>query len=364
MALFHRLGTWLLVVGLMHIALPARAAEFDKYLLDDTDGVMSVNVKQVLASPLFTKKYQKQVEELLKMGAAQELLKDSGLDPLKDVERLTLVASKSCYQSKGAANNGKVMSSETFFPLVILQGRFDPAKLKTKGEQLAKAGGTVKIHKVGEAQVYEVTIKGTSTAFVAVLDKSSVVVAGSRRHAEDAIEKATGKKKTELKHKAMKTLVDKMDAKQTIAWAACSEMIGETQVSATFDGQNNIVKVKHVTLAEMGIESASGGLIVGATIKGSTALICKDGDTAKAMGTSIQDGLKSGIAETEKLVAKDKQFAPLVVLLKAIKVAAKDKTVNLQGEGGADGIEAIFKLWFMASEGKDLLPPAPAQEAK
>src|SRR5262245_23171405 len=79
---------WLVAAVVLLAAPPAPAAELDKYLLDDTDFVLSMNVKQVLSSPAFTKHYQKQVEELLKMEPVQRVLKDSGFDPLKDVDRL------------------------------------------------------------------------------------------------------------------------------------------------------------------------------------------------------------------------------------------------------------------------------------
>ena len=39
------------------LAVPASAATPDKYLLDDTDGVAFLNVRQIVASPLFKKHY-------------------------------------------------------------------------------------------------------------------------------------------------------------------------------------------------------------------------------------------------------------------------------------------------------------------
>src|SRR5262245_16671714 len=100
MAHFHRLGTWLLVVSLVSLFLPrpSRAADFEKYLLDDADAVLTVNVKEVAESPLFTKHFRKQAEALLQMDLVQKLLKDAGVDPLKDVERLTAVMGNSSHR--------------------------------------------------------------------------------------------------------------------------------------------------------------------------------------------------------------------------------------------------------------------------
>src|SRR5262249_39603493 len=113
------IATWLLAIGLLSVALPARAAEFDKYLLDDTDAVLTVNVKQITASPVYTKNFQKQVEGLLKMEPVANVLKGTGVDPLKDIERATLVTGRSCYGPEGQVKEPSKISGG---PLIIAQG--------------------------------------------------------------------------------------------------------------------------------------------------------------------------------------------------------------------------------------------------
>src|SRR6516164_3409564 len=70
---------------------PPAAAPIDKYLLNDTDLLIVVEVKQILASPFLTKKHRQQIEELLKSEPAQVWLKDTGFDPLRDIDRVILV---------------------------------------------------------------------------------------------------------------------------------------------------------------------------------------------------------------------------------------------------------------------------------
>ena len=57
---------WLCALSLLSLAGPIRAADFDKYLPDDTDGLMTINVKQALGSALHAKHLKKPIEDLLK----------------------------------------------------------------------------------------------------------------------------------------------------------------------------------------------------------------------------------------------------------------------------------------------------------
>src|SRR5262249_39844351 len=156
---------------------PAPAAELDKYLLDDTDFVLSMNVKQVLSSPAFTKHYQKQVDGLLKMEPVQRVLKDSGFDPLKDVDRLMLAMGKSGHQVD-IHPNPRGPTGPASGPILPLQGRFDPAKLQAKAEQLRKDfPQLLKPHQVGAAQVYEIHDGPRFIFFVALVDKTTLVAA-------------------------------------------------------------------------------------------------------------------------------------------------------------------------------------------
>src|SRR5262249_38311994 len=153
------------------------------------DFVVQINVEQLLASPLYKQNYQKQAEELLKMEAVQAVLKDTGLDPLKDLKRVTLVTGRSC--PPDVEKTGKMG-----MPVVILEGHFDKAKLQAKAEQLAKDGKALKIHAVGDDKVYEVlNLPGNEKGFVALVGEDTLVASGLKEQVVTALEKAAGKKK-------------------------------------------------------------------------------------------------------------------------------------------------------------------------
>src|SRR5262249_32482587 len=81
MAPIRRYSLVLLAAAFLGFALPAQAApapadeqpKVHKFLPDDSGGVFLVNIKQIVASPLYTKNFQKQVDELLKKDEVQTI---------------------------------------------------------------------------------------------------------------------------------------------------------------------------------------------------------------------------------------------------------------------------------------------------
>src|ERR1700722_13302674 len=106
-----------LTVTVQAAPLPEAPLLTDKYLLDDADFVLVANVKQILASPVYKKSYDKVVGDFLKEEKVASLLKDLGVDPLKDVDRVCAVMGRSFFPGgKAGAGSG---------PLLLVQGRFD-----------------------------------------------------------------------------------------------------------------------------------------------------------------------------------------------------------------------------------------------
>src|SRR5437762_386637 len=124
----------LLLSGLaLAFAAPTRAAEFDQYLPNDTAVVVSVNVEQLLNSPLGKKYLRAALEQAIKDNPqAQEILKALNFDPLKDLTRLTVAAT----------------GTEQDNALAILNGQFDREKVEsTLAKVAADQPDKLKIHK-------------------------------------------------------------------------------------------------------------------------------------------------------------------------------------------------------------------------
>src|SRR5690348_15351621 len=112
----NRYCRWLCVAVIAVVAAPVHAAELDKFLPDDTQVVASINVRQILDSGL-AKKYEiaKEFEKALGQNEeATKVLKGLGLDPLKDITRITI------------AHTGKQDDKQV---LACIHGSFDLAKI-------------------------------------------------------------------------------------------------------------------------------------------------------------------------------------------------------------------------------------------
>jgi hypothetical protein len=299
------------VVLALAAVLPVRAGDAEKYLPDGANSVISINVRQFLDSALIKKAALDKA--LAGDDEAQKVLKDLGLDPFKDVERVVSVSGPGDDQT-----------------LLIFEGKFDPAKFEAKADEVARdQKDQLEIHKTSAGKVYEVknisdllpalpaqaggVIKNKSL-FVAVADKSTVVVSPSKAAAGEVLDKAAGKKTTKLKSKELAALLGKMDPKQTVALA----------VPGNSDGAD---KVKSIT----------GGLTVAADVKIDVNVAATDADAA----ASLTDEIKTQLDKAQGIAAA---IAPLKEALDAIKVEAKDKNIAITGTIKGDTLERLAKV--------------------
>jgi len=353
MALMRRASILLATVVLLSASLTTRAADFEKYLPDDTSEVFVVNVKQAIASPLFTKNYQKLADDMLKQDVVQKLLKDSGFDPFKDVDRATISMGRGSYKMK-VISDGKGRASNGPFPFVIVEGRFDAAKLQARAKQFATDMPTrFKQHQVGDTAVWEFVEDSLNSHYFALLGKNMLVYGSLKDQVTDALERAAGKKKAMPKTKDLSALIAKMDAKQAVSWVMTGETSLGLSVKATF-GRPGAGAVREITafhpLSEQSIENIAGGMTVGDDIQVRAVVAFKDADKAKETAKLIEGGIGEGIKE----LAGAKEAAPLLDSLKTVKVATQDKTATVQGQATAAAINAA--LTFLGTSQKGAAP--------
>src|SRR3954468_15012654 len=154
-------------------AAPVRAAEVDVLLPAETEAVMFVNVKQILDSDLVKKYALGQIKQALQGNENQKLLKDLGLDPLKDIDRVTV----------GSWGKGP----EDMEAVAIVRGRFDPEKLFAAAkDQAGKNADKMAIveEKVGDKTYKLVKITQDNQPkpfYVAVADEKTIVGANDKK---------------------------------------------------------------------------------------------------------------------------------------------------------------------------------------
>jgi hypothetical protein len=311
-----------LALAALLLAAPARAVEVDKLLPNDTETVLSVNVKQILTSPLVKKLPVDKAKDLLKdQGEAHKVLTDLGFDPFNDVDSITVAGSGGTEPDKG---------------LIIAHGKFDVAKFKAKAEEVAKENeNSLKIHKVpdgkgGQTQLYEVNAPGANQAmFAAILGPTTIVASGGKDYVLDAIDKNAGKKTTQLKSKALQALLGRIDAKQSLYLALLGSTLAKSPLGSNDDAKQVIDKV----------DDAIASLSIEKDVKLEVSVTAKSANDAKDLDEKIKDGLNTALGFVALAATNNKEIAPLVDLLKNVKPNVKDKVVGVEIEIPGAAIE-------------------------
>jgi hypothetical protein len=317
------------------LALPAFAFTSEKYLPDDTNAVIVFNAQNFLESALIKK------AGLDKMLAASsqvnKVFKELELDPLKDVQRVLSAG------TEGGEDKA----------VIIFQGKFNRGKFQVKAEEVAKKlENHLKIHKTENGLIYElaqldqlVQLPPQARAAISLKDKTlyfglpddnHLVLTSTRSLTLDILDKAAGKKQTQLKNKGLTPLLQKMDPKETLSVAILpGDSLGTDK-----------------------IKSITGGLTISENIVLDVVVATADADAAK----EINDALKESITAVQGVVGglvltQNKALAPLTDILGALKTEAREKDVLLKGTVKGATLEKLFQ--GLAEQGRK---PAPAKE--
>ncbi len=319
-----RRSLWLCALSAFAAVPSARAADLDKYLPEDTEMVVSINVRQILDSDFFKKNVGDAARDALNgVDQAPEILKDLGFDPFKDLDRVVVAAPGGADQDRG---------------LVIAHGRFDLDKFRAKAEQVSKDEPDIlKIHKIadgadGKFLVYEVTVNEQAPpVFVALADATTVLASPGKDYVVDAMRKVSSKEAPVLKNKQMQGLLERMNDKQSVSLA----VVG----GALSDGAPQEVK----DLFEK-IDALGGGVTLDDDVKIEVAATAKNADDAK----DVVDDLKSYLNQARLLLSalaftKNAKVDVLIDLVNSVKISVKDKTVVVKATVSADSIEGALK---------------------
>jgi hypothetical protein len=329
--LYHRwIGRLALTVALAGL-LPSAGSAREIYLPVDSEIVFTINLRQLLDSPLIKDNLLGQAREAVKNSPAADVLKELGLDPFKDLDRITVAGPASKEQDRG---------------LVIIRGKFNTDKLKAKAEELIKAEATaadkplIKKLKVpdgngGDAIIYQIRPPEAPMAFfVTIMDGKTILASPGKDYVVDAI-RMTAEKPVELKAKGIQALLDKMDERQSFSIAAISEVLG----NALGDLGGGVGGLDKVT-------AVSGGLTLTDELKLEVGISTKDTDAAKELHDSLSGQLNFALALAAGIAQGIEANPGLDValeLLKSVRVTAKDKTVFIKGRVNADTLQDLLK---------------------
>jgi hypothetical protein len=347
---------WLLggIVGLLAFALPAQAAEVDKFLPDHTEAVVTVNVKQLLHGGLMKKFGLEPLQQALNdCDECKKLLKSLGIDPLTDLDRVTTAA---------AVNGDKP------FGVVIIHGRFDTAQFQKGAKALATDHDNfVKMHKAGERRYYEVvapdkhgsmlfgaglnTDKTGATVptfafdgkcspldlpgsfYFGLVDRGTLILASEKEALLDSFDRAESPKKPTLK-KSVRRAIEECDSKQSLWMVARMNALTENDATAEAEEPEEPNRISALT----------GGITIGDDVKIHVTLTAMNTDAAKDVMKDLED-LRTRLTGLATLLSgTQKDCACLKDVPKAIAATRKGKTISIECTLDADLMEQLAGL--------------------
>ncbi len=310
--------------------MPLRAADLDPYLPEDTENYLSINVRQIVDSPLFQKQLLVPLKEMLVEAGGetvQSILKEVGVDPFKDIDRITIVSPRSLETDRG---------------LIIVQGTFDQAKFEAKGKEAARTNSdALKLHAVKiaantKATIWEVAIpqQPDTPLFVALPSNKTLLVSPGKDYIVDAMRQQAGRAKPNLKNKEVAAVLEKINPRQSISVA----LFGKSLAQA-----DNELLPQFLTEAFGSVEALGGGVTVQEDVKLELLLANSDSDSAARMQKTLDKLLKSALVGLSLLGDERRELTLVLDVVKSIKITNRGRVVSISGRLTQDVLEDFFR---------------------
>jgi hypothetical protein len=310
----------LIAVAVLAVVLPARAAEVDKYLPQDTEIVVVVNARQLVDSPLVKKHLLNHIQEFIENNdEITEILDDLEFDPFADLKSITAALTMVGTEAKG---------------LIIVHGNFDEAKFVDKAKEVARDKSDIlKIHKEDEYTIYEVNVDGGGKPlFVGIVDEHTIVAGPEKQYILDAFAKALDKKDSAVSREIAE-LIEKVNAKQSVWFAATANAFLRGDLSHDEKARKNLEKVNGIT----------AGITIGRDVKAAFTIAANSADSAKELAREIKTALEQAKAFLPLLAEQSKELAPAIDVVGSLRVNTEGSTVTIKGEVSEELIEKSLK---------------------
>jgi hypothetical protein len=306
----------------------APAGLVDDLLPDDTGGVVRINVRQILTSPLGRKLPRGKIQDAIRSREEiDRFLKEAGIDPLEDLDSIVLAVSGGTDPDGG---------------LLIVHGRFDVQKVRARAEETAREKPDVlKIHTLpegrgGTARLCEVTLPGaTEPLWVALPNGTTMLAATGKAYVLDALDKEAGRKQTQFKSNDLAALLSRLDTNQSI----CVAVLGSTLANNPQLGGNPDVKEVLDKVSD-----ATAAISIEQDLKIQVSITAKTANDARDLDEKLKDGLNTALGAVALIAGQKKELAPLVDVLKNARPAVQGKVVGVEVELPGKSIEKVLEM--------------------
>lgn len=313
--------SWPALLGLVLAALPARAADIEKLLPDDTTAVLTINVGQILDSAVVKKYVLPDIEAKVntEVGKVVRLL---GLNPVKEISAVT-------FASPGGSDQNKWLG--------VVSGSFDPGRIQSAVDQFSKGRpDAVAVHRQGEVRIYEdLSNKDDQSSwpkYFALLDRHTLVASPNKDYVTGAVARAAGKQESKL-DAGLRALLAKQDPKQSLWLAAVASKEMRQQLAKNGGAKDFADK----------IQSLSGGVTLAEDVRLNLRVQTSDPNAARQVRQSLEAG-KAVIILAVSVNEELKDYAPGIIdVLNSFRFAQDQGAVSVELTVAAGLLEQNIK---------------------
>jgi hypothetical protein len=279
-----------------------------RWIASDSEMVLTVNIRQILNSAAVKKGGLEGLKAEIKKGG--KFFEAAGLDPLRDLDSLTLSAG-------GPAKEAKVQ--------MVLRGRFDPAKFKAAAQRLARdKPEELKVSDEGKTTLYQIKMPEPpgvplppgaagfdKPLFGAFADNNTFVLTPSKEGTLEAL-KGVGKKPR--LGKDLNSALAKFTGRESMALA----------VVVTDEMKKALGKLPRTGAIAPKLQTLTAELLLTDAAQFNLQINAEDADTAK----EVLDLVKTGLGVAKAFLGMSEEVPPVVGdLLDAIKTTREKNSV-------------------------------------
>ncbi|HJZ94204.1 MAG TPA: hypothetical protein VKE40_25290 [Gemmataceae bacterium] len=307
-----RFGLGAALVAALALAPTARAAEPDKLIPADADTVVSINVKQLVDSEIVKKYAVEQIKQTLEGQDIRKYLRDMGLDPLKDIDRVVI------------AGSGK--DQNDIKGIVVVRGKFDPEKLyKTAEAETKRKPDQFALVKDGKDVMFKWQPDNGNPVYGTVVDESTVIFGTDKKIITNALAAANGDKKPTI-NRQLASMITKMDDKASVwAVAIVKGKLDNAKLPGGGGAQNLQAQIPN-------LETVTAVIRVTGDINLEVTLGMKDEASADEMGKAVDEVLVQVKGFAPLLAANDPKMKPLAEAAKSLKSTVKDRNIIISAK--------------------------------
>jgi hypothetical protein len=319
-----------LVVGLL-VGAAAAQAQATKILPADTEMVLTFNLKQILGSEIA--KSNKFLLDLAK-GKIQEQLDDKGV-----AEHLKK-ADFDLFRDLASVTIGLPGGRDPKEAFIILEGNFDAEKIEKVVVDASKADGTLKVIKIGNVKAFEVTPKDEKTMYVGILDQKIMIVCATKADFTEAVARQGGAKAGAFKSEPFKNLLETINNKQSISFAATSKIMGKLAENNPNAGND---QAKMALAALQQLDGFSAAITIQKNIDFQVGINAKDAETAQKFAAMANGGLIVAKAKVAEQAKQNEKFVPVVEIVNSLRANATGPNLVVTGQITFETLTELLK---------------------